>query len=361
MKTLIGICTFGNLPFTQLTINSIRATTKAPIDFFVVVGKPDDTATSAWLSREAIAHVMHRENLGFPAALNDLMDYAWRRPGLPHLCMTLKRMSDGPLPFPEPPPLSGYDNLIIAGNDIVAYPGAVDALIEEAARGEWEWICSSQFDAKSLVARYPEAVPQFTGPNLNFEQWTMSEERGAQYYTPLVRPWELHSHEAERLVDHWVGAAEEGRKASGYVQPDCIKDVRNLCLFRRSVFAKIGYADVNFWPGGYFEDNDACTRARKAGVKACGVAHSAYFHFWSRTIHQGEGTTGRQFANNSLFYGMKWGGGFDAEKYDLPFRGSPFGFCEPAKGISFHYGDGRLKIDSRESEHLIIQHWRERQ
>lgn len=351
MKTLIGMATFGNLPFTQLAINSIRATTRADIDFFVVVGKPEDVETSAWLSREGIAHTMHKENLGFPVSLNDMMDYAFfslkangQSPksaprDYPPLQMTLMRMSDGPCKLPAARPDEGYDNLIIAGNDIVAYPGAVDAMIEEAARGEWEWICSSQFDSKSLVARYPHHAQFFTGPTLNFEQWTSSEERGAKDYTPLVRPWEEHK-------DFHPPA----------VQPDCIKDVRNLCLFKRSVFEKIGYADVNFWPGGYFEDNDACTRARKAGVKACGLAHSAYFHFWSRTIHQGEGTNSRQFQRNAAFYATKWGGGFDHEAFHQPFNGQPYelGGFRGAAILS-----GALKIDHRDDEAAIVKHWRE--
>jgi GT2 family glycosyltransferase len=349
MKTLIGIGTFGNLPFTQLTINTIRATTKAPVDFFVVVGQPSDVQTSAWLKAQGIPHVVHEANHGFPVALNDMMDAAWT-----------SKIEDRRAKIEW----GQYDNLIIVGNDVVPYPGAVDALIEEAWRRadgvRWEWICSSQFDAKSLVARYPEAAEHFTGPNLVFEKWASSrgevQSMEVVDYTPLVRPWELHQHAAEALVARWMGATEAGKRE--FVQPDCIKDVRNLCLFKRSVFEKIGYADVNFWPGGYFEDNDYCKRARSAGVKACGLEHSAYFHFWSRTIHQGEGTQPRQFQNNAGFYATKWGGGFDAERYQLPFGGSPYGYCDPEKGISFHHGDGRLKIDSRASEPAIVEYWR---
>jgi GT2 family glycosyltransferase len=328
MKTLIGIATFGNLPFTQLTINSIRATTQSPVDFFVVVGQPNDLQTSAWLAQQGIPHHCHEANYGFPVALNDIMDYAFR--------VAEKNPRDAGAPRS-----GSYDNLILVGNDVVPYPNAVDALIEEARREDWEWICSSQFDVKSLVARYPELAGSFTGPNLNFEQWTTSrsdvvEGRESRVevieYTPLVRPWERHR-------DFHAPA----------VQPDCIKDVRNLCLFKRSVFEKIGYADVNFWPGGYFEDNDYCTRARKAGVKACGLAHSAYFHFWSRTIHQGDGTKPRQFQNNAAFYETKWGGGFDHERYELPFN-----------GVDQVLGPGALKVVSRDQEGALVEYWRQK-
>ena len=219
MKTLIGIVTFGNLPFTQLTIRSIQETTRSPVDFFIIVGKPEDQATATWLEEMHLDYNWHRDlNRGFPASINDIYDYAWPR-------------GDGLTNIER-----DYDHVIIAGNDIVAYPNAVDALIDCAATTDWEWICSSQFDSRSLVERYPAARPFFIGPHLRFSDFA-------------ARPWELHQE------FHPPG-----------LQPDCIKDVRNLCLFKRSVFEKIGYADVNFYPGGYFEDNDYCVRGHRAGV-----------------------------------------------------------------------------------------------
>jgi hypothetical protein len=128
--------------------------------------------------------------------------------------------------------------------------------------------------------------------------------------------------------------------------------VRNLCLFKRSVAEKIGYADANFWPGGYFEDNDYCKRARMAGVKACGLAHSAYFHFWSRTIHQeGGSTTGTTFDRNGEFYGVKWGGPFDHERYAEPFDGKPYlldGWIAQRPS---------LRISDRKNEGAIVEYW----
>lgn len=383
-KTLIGISTYGNLPFTQLTINSIRATTKSPVDFFVVVGKPGDDLTLAWLRSEGIPYVADFQRRGFPCALNDMMDHAWsvEQAHERHViepCRRLRGWGLHPTDYLNPAAfkqeangswrhysfdefidtpgvreLWSYENLIVAGNDIVPYAGAVDALIAEAERGEYEWVCSSQFDAKSLVARYPEAAQYFTGPNLNFEAWTSSRksegigEVEVCEYTPLSRPWELH---------------QDIHPPS--VQPDCIKDVRNLCLFKRSVFEKIGYADVNFWPGGYFEDNDYCYRARLAGVKACGLAHSAYFHFWSRTIHQvlpgvdgGVSAHDRQFQRNAQFYVTKWGGAFDQEQWKLPFQGTHYGHANPQNpNQCFSFGDGRVKIDSRKDEAGIVDYW----
>lgn len=304
-KTLIGIVTFGNLPFTRLAIREIRATVTEPYELFVVVGKPDDIETRRFVAGAQIEHTFHRDNMGFPASINDIYDRAWRE--------------------------GDFDNLILMGNDVVPYPGAIDSMIRLANDSPWEWICSSQFDSKSLVARYPEAAPFFRGDNLIFEDFE-------------ARPWDLH------MEAH----AAEMRGGRDIIEEGCIKDVRNLCLFKRSVFSKLGYADVNFWPGGYFEDNDYCHRALKAGIAACGLPRSAYFHFWSRTIHQGEGKTANDFyfQRNSSFYQTKWGGPFGNEKHALPFGGEPY--RSPA-GVML---DPELAIHLRTRETPIIAYWR---
>jgi hypothetical protein len=140
--------------------------------------------------------------------------------------------------------------------------------------------------------------------------------------------------------------------------------VRNLCLFKRSVFEKLGYADVNFWPGGYFEDNDYCARALRAGVKTCALRHSVYFHFWSRTIHQG-GRAGsfhaRTFDACRQFYETKWGGNFKAEKWDVPFDGKTYSIGREGSERDWQVAQlpASLRIDSRRDEAAIIDYWRE--
>lgn len=297
MKTLIGIVTYGNLPFTQLTIAEIRRTTLHTFNLFVIVGKPGDMATERWLQSQGIPYHTHDANRGFPASLNDIIDYA---------------RTANPI----------WHNLIICGNDVVPYPGAIDAMIDTARETDFEWICSSQFDVHSLLARYPEQRKYFEGPNLLFTDFT-------------ARPWEVHKdfHATE-------------------VKPDVCNDVQNLCLYKRSVFEKIGYFDANFWPGGYFSDNDYCGRGHKVGVQACNLAHSAYFHFWSRTIHQsGDTTTAKHFERNREYYELKWGGPVNGEKYEVPFAGRAYplmpGVALPAD----------LKIATRHNELAIIQYW----
>lgn len=307
MKTLIGFVTFGNVEFTKLLVRGIRETANRPYELLAVIGKPGDTETHAWLSGQQIEIILHTENHGFPASVNDLYDAAFTH--------------------------GGFDCLIIAGNDVVPYSGAIDAMIGLAAEGEWDWICASQFDSKSLIARYPEARPFFTGPALEFRDFA-------------ARPWELH--EPARLAE-----LASGRDI---IERDCIKDVRNLCLFTRRSFEQVGYADANFWPGGYFEDNDYCRRALLAGVKACGLPRAAYFHFWSRTIHQGGGgaANDRHFGMNAKFYADKWGGNFGAELWRTPFDGREF-TLGPRLDLT-----PETAIRGRLLEPAVIAHWRGR-
>lgn len=320
--TLAGIVTFGNLNFTKLTIDSIRQTTQAAIDFLIIVAKPDDQATCDWLASQGgkgIYWMVHKENQGFPASINDLYDFAFG-------------------PDPDFHSARGYDNLIIAGNDIVPYPGAIDALIEQAETTDFEWIASSMFDVQSLVRMYPEQARFFSEPNFKFEDFTQ-------------RPWAVH----ESVVAGTPRGIESNPEG-----PSLIKDVRNLCLFKRSVFEKLGYADVNFWPGGYFEDNDYARRAVNAGIKSCALTHSQYFHFWSRTLNQEIGQSGSQetrtardicFQRNEKFYRTKWGGPFAREEFGVPFGGGNY-VLSPDIILP-----GTIKIPSRENEAAIVDYW----
>lgn len=306
MTTLIGMVTFGNLQFTQLAINEIRKTTKSDYTLFVVVGKPDDGATAAWLEQQDIDYVHHHENFGFPYSLNDIYDEAFV-PMDAYCC-------------------GDFDNVIFVGNDVIVYPGAIDAMIQEAARGEYDWICASEYNVQSLCRDYAEARQFFGEPNFQFNDFS-------------ARPWELHLHKVPGLA----GPLND----PSWVQANCRKDVRNLALFTRKSFEALGYADVNFWPGGYFEDNDYGRRGDLANVKACGLAHACYFHFWSRTIHQGSGTASAQFGRNAEFYQAKWGRAVGAEKFSLPFGGGSPPLTVPIA----------LKIDGRVGELEIVRHW----
>lgn len=280
MKTLIGIVSFGNIKFLELAIRGIQETLVQQADLLVVVANPDDAEMRHFLSIRKIRYISNVTNVGFAGSINDIFEYGWVN--------------------------NGYDNIIIMGNDVVPYPGALDGMIRCADTTEWEWICASEFNSRSLVERYPEARQYFHGDSLVFDDFSS-------------RPWEMH---------------KDFRDPN--IEPDTLKDVRNLALYKRSVFDKIGYADVNFWPNGYYEDNDCAKRANLAGVKACGLSECAFFHFWSRTIHQGKNRKHNDyFHRNAEYYKKKWGGSYGQETKTPP-----------------------LRIDSRSEESKIIKLWK---
>lgn len=305
-KTLIGVVSYGGLPFLKLLLNEVCDTLTRPADLAVVVAKPNDEEMWTWLHDwwKSVAHssrgllsMRHEKNNGFPASVNDLYETAFVR--------------------------SDYDNLIICGNDIVPMPGAVDAMIKCAETTDYEMVCGSEFNSKFLYDHYPEVRNYFQGPNL------VVTEEGLN-----SRIWEIHK-------DFRSG-----------IEPDTRKDIRNFTLFKRSAFEKSGYADVNFFPNGYWEDCDACLRMNKSGVSSCGLMEAAFYHWWSRTIHQGESRPhGVFFQRNQEMYLHKWGGLWGDEKYTLPFDGrgfqlSPDIFLAPD-----------VKIANRDQEQKIIEYW----
>jgi GT2 family glycosyltransferase len=296
MSTVIGVCTFGGLAFTQLTIRSIRETVTKPYQLYAVVGKPGDNITTKWLNEQGIPHSVHDINLGFPAAVNDIYDFAWKQ--------------------------NNFDNFIAIGNDVIAYPYAIDSLIEVADTTDYEWVCSSQFDVRTLCKDFPETKKFFHGNDLNFHHFEK-------------RPWEVFK--------KWSSEIHIGKSG--------LSDVHNLALFKKSVFEKIGYIDVNFYPA-YYSDNDYVRRAVHAKTKSCNLANSWYFHFWSRTIKQGTGgSTHRFFSQNKKFYIQKWGGDFAEEEFDTPFNGNIYTLT---KDIQLQ---PTINIQSRKDEREIVKYW----
>lgn len=233
-RTLVGIVSYGGLPFLELALKSIQETATKAVDIRVVTAKPGDTEMSTFLFMRGIPQKIHTKNKGFPASVNDLYDAAFVGDGV----------NDGQ-----------YDHLIICGNDVVVMPGAIDAMINCAERESYEMVCGSEFNSRFLVENYPEARQFFHGENLIFTDFN-------------ARPWELHK---ERRTG---------------IEPHQRKDIRNFTLFKRSAFEKVGYADVGFVKNGYYEDNQFCERCDHLGVSACGLLDAPFFHFWSRSIHQ---------------------------------------------------------------------------
>jgi GT2 family glycosyltransferase len=297
-KTLVGIVTYGNNCFTKMAIRSIKETATKPVDIFIVVGKPDDFNTKATCAEEGIPIKVHNQNYGFPYSCNDIYDYAWKE--------------------------HNYDNLIFMGNDVVVYPNTLDILIEQAETTDYEWIAGAQFDCRSLARMYPETKKWFHGEVMKFDAFD------------IARPWEIHKGWPKNLQ---------------FVH-DRIPDLHNLALLKKSVFEKIGYNDVNYYPA-YFEDNDYVTRAVNINVKACFMVNAVFFHFWSRTIHQGNGGSNPNFFEmNRRYFITKWGGTPLETRYRIPFDGKPF---QLTKDITL---PASLKIESRTDEEKIVAFWR---
>jgi len=280
MKTLIGIVAYGNWQFLKLLLDEIKATVTKPHDVLVIVAKPGDTDMQRELESYAVRTLVHDTNKGFPASINDLYDFAF---------------VDG-----------DYDALICCGVDVVPMPGAIDAMIETAETTDWEMVCGSEFNSRFIFDNYPETQKYFHGEGLVVDAGGIA-----------ARPWEVHK-------DFRNG-----------VEPDTLKDVRNMTLFKRSSFEKVGYEDVAYWPNGFFCDNEYVLRSHKAGVRACGLKEAAFFHWWSRTIHQGENRQhGKYFERNREYYVQKWGGMPNQETKSAP-----------------------VKISDRSQEAAIIERW----
>lgn len=252
-RTLIGISTYGNLPFTRLAVRSIRETASKDVKVLIVVGKPDDTETLEFAHENADLVIHHDRNWGFPASCNDVLDAAWKH--------------------------ADFDYCILMGNDVIAYPGCIDGMISMAESGQWEQVCASMYEVQGLIHDHPEVASYFSGSNHVFSDF-------------YARPWELHKPRTEY--------GEE---------PGALKDIQNMTLYTKGAFAKLGYFDVAFWPNGYFSDNDYARRGVIAGVKGVGAPHCEFFHFWSRTIHQGESRPNNvYFDRNRDHYISMWGG-----------------------------------------------------
>jgi len=282
-KTLFAFVTFGNSEFSKICVNSVRQTTESKLDFFTVLGKPQDIKAMDWLTQEPeIKYKVHPVNKGFPASLNDIFDYAWKE--------------------------NDYDYVIIAGNDTAVYPYCIDSMIKLADETDYECISALQYDVRDLTLEYPETRDYFRGIKKLF-------------YAFNEKPWEVFK--------------EYSPEPS--IRDMLLSDIQNMCLYKKSVFEKIGYADVNFFPA-YFVDNDYARRMANYPIKGCTLANARFFHFWSRVFHQGTGgSTNRYFDNNEQYYRQKWGG---------------------SVGHETAYSPPLLYIDSRDDEDRIIEYWR---
>lgn len=122
----------------------------------------------------------------------------------------------------------------------------------------------------------------------------------------------------------------------------------------RRVTDAIGWFDENLWPA-YHEDEDFTHRMRLAGLR-CGDGHAEVKHSRSSTLNYSDllwfQHRMRLDHQNLLYYGRKWGGVPNFEKFTRPFNDSKAGldfFPEPKKksmGVKLDAKD-RVVLDSR--------------
>jgi len=296
MNVVIGVPTYGNIKFTRLTIEHIiRTAGSLDYDLAIVIGKEDDRETLEYCNRNGIQAILHTYNKGLPASINDLYDYTFK--------------------------LKKRDALIVVGNDVLPYWNSLERLVEVASTTEYGWVSGDCILAETLMEEVPACKSYFGGG-----------ERGVNFLANDLYEW---------LDDYKPDSNSAIVDTTHY---KIIGDTHNMCLFTKDIFESVGYIDVNFFPA-YFEDNDYARRAILLGNKICNVKNAKYFHFWSRTVHQGnmKGTNDKFFPLNKEYYFDKWGGEPGDELYDTPFNDTI-----------------PLKISDRVNEKNIIKEWSEK-
>lgn len=294
-KVLVGMVTFGNLKYTIMSLNALRDHTSLPFDLLVISGKKND-GTEKFCESEEIDCKLHSVNWGFPRGINDIYEYAWIS--------------------------NDYDYVVIIGNDVLTYPNSIDALINLADNSDYEWIAGVEhMTPAQLVKKYPKYSEHFQGGKYNLKGETFTGWKEVKV---------PRSNKITDLKNHSITG-----------------DSHNLCLFKKSLFDKIGYVDVNFYPA-YFEDNDYSRRAKLSNIKMARYSGAPYFHFWSRTIHEGgmASINDKYFPLNKKYYIRKWGGEPGKEKWNTPFNGRVSGYAS------------EIKVGDRELEERVINGWR---
>ena len=267
VKLTIGAVAYKNLKYTKLFVDSIKKTVKHPFDFFIVDGYGKDE-TWDWIDQEKIPAIKHDKNYGAVHAVNDIFDHAFEG--------------------------TEESLLLMCGNDVMAYPGAVDNMIRlmELAKPDWVWANEMRTEMfASLMPRY-------------------QDER---YFDSQLR---LKPDKFPEYTQYKFEKTEEGY----YFNP--VRDYRNFTLISSRLFDKIGYADVSFYPSGYYEDNDYCLRAHLAGAQAILAKGSWFYHFWNRSIVEADVNID-QVQKSLNIYLKKWGSDVGKETFPLPYMDEP--------------------------------------
>jgi GT2 family glycosyltransferase len=169
--------------------------------------------------------------------------------------------------------------LLFCGNDIVFMPHTIDHLVKALFESDYDMLCGNEILNKEILIENKEALNEF------FYKCSFKEEK----YDDLT---------------YSLGG------------------MNHSCLIRkRSVFERVGYYDVNFYPA-YFEDNDFARRCDLLGIKYGTVDSASFYHFWSRSIYEGgiKELNSQRFPLNRDYYVNKWGGSVGNDSHTSPFN-----------------------------------------
>ena len=171
--------------------------------------------------------------------------------------------------------------LLWCGNDIVFRPESVNHMVQALLSTDYEMFCGNEILNKEIL----------------------STESGRRSMDNFKYKFSFDESKSVDLSYSYGG-------------------MNHSCIIRKkSVFEKVGYYDVHFYPA-YFEDNDYAKRCDLAHIKYGTVESAIFYHFWSRTIHEGgmKEINDRRFDANRQYYFAKWGGYVGQEKYVKPFN-----------------------------------------
>jgi GT2 family glycosyltransferase len=125
-------------------------------------------------------------------------------------------------------------------------------------------------------------------------------------------------------------------------------------LVRREVFDRVGRLDEQFGLG-FFDDDDLCLRARRAGFKLAVALDCYVHHFGSRTFRGLGVDTAGQLAGNLALYRDKWGDEEAAKYAPPPSRAASAGTARPALIPAAPKGRPRVSLTMivRNEEHNL--------
>jgi GT2 family glycosyltransferase len=167
-----------------------------------------------------------------------------------------------------------FTHFIIANNDILVGPNAIQAMYTRMKREPAVLLCS----AVDVIREVP--VPQF-------------------------------------VLDETKDVNKKPDTEAPHPNFSCF-------MINRECVEKVGMFDEGFFPA-YFEDNDFHYRLKLAGGNDCAIANTTavFIHYGSRTQNQNAGAPivpGEMFQKNRGYFITKWGGEPTREKFTHPFN-----------------------------------------